>query len=104
MPRLSRATVAGVEDVCFHHAAKRWGANFSTVEIGKARIRQFYTDRNIDFHEYKGHETREIRTEFGYRKIKDKAADRFESTVAIRWPWRPWDRRGIEPGPVPGGR
>ena len=29
--------------------------------------------------EYEGYETSEIRKDFGYRKIKDKAADRFES-------------------------
>lgn len=71
--------VAGVEDVCFNHAAKRWGANFSTVEIGKAKVRAFYTECNINFHEYKGHETQEIRTSFGYRKTSDKSADRFEA-------------------------
>ena len=37
--RIYPVSVAGIEDVCFHHAARRWGANFSTVEIGKAKIR-----------------------------------------------------------------
>jgi RRXRR protein len=77
--RIYPVTIAGVEDVKFHHAAKRWGANFSTVEIGKARLRQFYLDRGINATEYEGHETAEIRQGFGYRKIKDKGADRFES-------------------------
>src|SRR5690242_10684265 len=30
----------GLEDVRFNHTNK-WGANFSTIEIGKARLRQF---------------------------------------------------------------
>ncbi|HKM55988.1 MAG: RRXRR domain-containing protein [Isosphaeraceae bacterium] len=77
--RVYPINIAGVEDVGFDHAIKRWGANFSTVEIGKAKIRQFYTEHNINFHEYKGYETQELRKDFGYRKIKDKAADRFES-------------------------
>ena len=77
--RVYPINVAGAEDVGFDHATKRWGANFSTVEIGKAKIRQFYTEHNINFHEYKGYETQELRKDFGYRKIKDKAADRFES-------------------------
>jgi hypothetical protein len=28
----------GFEDVRFHHAKHRWGANFSTIEIGKTRL------------------------------------------------------------------
>ena len=32
----------GLEDVRFNHAKKRWGANFSTAEIGKAKIELFY--------------------------------------------------------------
>ena len=50
-----------------------------TVEIGKARLRQFYLDRGINATEYEGHETQDLRRQFGYRKINDKAADRFEA-------------------------
>ena len=63
-------SVAGIEDVCFNHAAKRWGANFSTVEIGKAKIRAFFAEQKINVTEYKGHETRELRQGFGYHKTK----------------------------------
>ncbi len=77
--RIYPVNVAGIEDVKFNHAAKRWGANFSTVEIGKARLRQFYLDRGINATEYEGHETQDLRRQFGYRKINDKAADRFEA-------------------------
>jgi hypothetical protein len=72
-------SVAGVEDVGFHHATKRWGANFSTVEIGKAKIRAFCADRTINVTEYKGHDTQELRQRFSYRKIQDKSKDCFES-------------------------
>jgi RRXRR protein len=77
--RIYPVSVAGIEDVCFHHAAKRWGANFSTVEIGKTKIREFLVDRHVNVTEYKGHETQELRQGFGYRKTKDKSEDRFES-------------------------
>jgi hypothetical protein len=77
--RIYPVTLAGVEDVGFNHAMKRWGGNFSTVEIGKARIRGFFADRRINVTEYKGYETQELRTGFGYRKMSEKAADRFEA-------------------------
>jgi hypothetical protein len=77
--RIYPVSVAGVEDVCFNHAAKQWGAILSTVEIVKAKIRAFLADRTINVTEYKGYETQELRTGFGYRKIQDKSKDCFES-------------------------
>jgi hypothetical protein len=67
----------GFEDVRFHHAKKRWGANFSTVEIGKARIKNFFTDHGAKVFEYRGHETQELRKKYGYRKTRVKSADKF---------------------------
>jgi len=67
-----------LEDVKFDHAHKRWGANFSTVEIGKARIREFIKP-NAKLHEFRGWDTKEFRMKYGYRKISDKSADRFEA-------------------------
>jgi hypothetical protein len=99
--RVYPVTVAGVEDVKFHHAAKRWGANFSTVEIGKSRMRAFYAERGINFHEYEGHETAEIRRSFGYRKTKDEGADRFESHCcdSLALACAVGTGEAIEPGP-----
>jgi hypothetical protein len=77
--RLYPVTVAGVEDVSFNHAARRWGANFSTVEIGKEKIRAFYSERRINVAEYKGYETEELRLGFGYGKTAEKSADCFEA-------------------------
>ena len=77
--RIFPVTVAGVEDVRFNHAAYRWGANFSTVEIGKARIQAFFDEQSVNMHLYQGFETQELRQEYGYRKISDKAVDRFEA-------------------------
>jgi hypothetical protein len=63
------------EDVRFNHAKKRWGANFSTVEIGKARLREFFVNRGAKV--FEGHETQELRKKYGYRKTQVKSADKF---------------------------
>ncbi len=99
--RIYPVNVAGVEDVKFNHTAKRWGANFSTVEIGKSRMRAFHTERGINFHEYEGHETQDLRRQFGYRKINEKGADRFEThccdSLALACAVGTGER--VEPGP-----
>ena len=77
--RIFPVTVAGVEDVRFNHAAHRWGANFSTVEIGKARIQAFFDQQAINVQAYQGFETQTLRREYGYRKASDKSAERFEA-------------------------
>jgi hypothetical protein len=69
--------IVGFEDVCFHHAAKRWGANFSTVEIGKARIKAFFQTQGAAVFEYRGYQTQELRQKHGYRKTRVKSADKF---------------------------
>jgi hypothetical protein len=68
----------GIEDICFNHSEHRWGVNFSTVEIGKNKIRQFIHSI-AKLYEYKGYETKELRDKFGYKKISDKSSNCFES-------------------------
>ena len=58
-----------------------WGANFSTVEIGKAKIREFFAEQKINVTEYKGHETQELRQGFGYHQ--DKGQVRGSLRVAL---------------------
>jgi hypothetical protein len=77
--RIYPITAVGFEDVCFNHAAKRWGANFSTVEIGKTRIKAFFKEQEADLFCFKGFETKGLREKYGYRKTTNKAADRFEA-------------------------
>lgn len=72
-------TLVGFEDVRFHHAKYKWGANFSTVEIGKARIKAFLEAAGTNVSLYRGFETQELRQQYGYRKTSDKGADRFEA-------------------------
>lgn len=69
--------LVGFEDVRFNHARHRWGKNFSTVEIGKTRIRAFFTSQGAKVFDYEGHETKEVREKYGYRKTRIKNADKF---------------------------
>jgi hypothetical protein len=70
--------VAAVEDVCFNHAKKRWGKNFSTIEIGKERIYAWVRERAV-LRLYKGHETALLREKYGYKKSGDKSEEVFTS-------------------------
>ena len=98
--RLYPVTVVGNEDVRFDHAAHRWGANFSTVEIGKARIREFIEGRGAAVKDFRGYETKDLRAKYGYRKTRDKAADKFDAhcsdALALACEVGPGSR--VEPG------
>jgi hypothetical protein len=76
--KLYPITVVGNENVCFDHK-KRWGANFSTMEIGKSRIKQFFEDQGVQIYDFQGYETEEIRKKYGYKKTSSKSADKFEA-------------------------
>ena len=67
-----------IEDVCFNHFKYKWGKNFSTVEIGKNKIRDF-VKTIARLTEFKGWETKAIREKLGYKKISDKSKNCFES-------------------------
>jgi hypothetical protein len=67
----------GLEDVRFNHAQKHWGANFSTMEIGKTRLRHEFASRGLELLEFAGYQTKELRTKYGYKKTKDKGANKF---------------------------
>ena len=77
--RLYPVSTVGLEDVRFNHAKHRWGANFSTVEIGKTRIREEFASRGLEVFEFAGYQTQQLRQKYGYQKTKNKAADRFEA-------------------------
>jgi hypothetical protein len=67
-----------LEDVCFNHRDKRWGKNFSTVEVGKSFINNWIRQRaSLQF--YKGYDTEECRGKYGYRKSKVKSAEVFNA-------------------------
>jgi hypothetical protein len=98
--RVYPITAVGFEDVCFNHAAKRWGSNFSTIEIGKARMKGFFQEQGADLFCFKGFETRELRERYGYPKTSDKAADRFEAhcSDALALAVEVGPGRRVEPG------
>jgi hypothetical protein len=75
--RLYQIQEVGFEDVHFPHAKHRWGANFSTVEVGKRRIKSFLAAQGAQVLEFHGHETKQLRVKYGYQKTSDKSADTF---------------------------
>jgi hypothetical protein len=77
--RLFPITVVGNEDVRFNHKAHRWGANFSTVEIGKTRIKEFFVNHGAQVKDFRGFETQELRKKYVYQKTSDKSADKFNA-------------------------
>ena len=68
--------ITTIEDVKFNHRDKKWGKNFSTVEIGKAKIYEWIKQRSA-LQLVRGHETQEKRKKLGYRKTRDKGAEKF---------------------------
>jgi hypothetical protein len=77
--RLYPITAVGNEDVRFNHKTHRWGANFSTVEIGKAKVKAFFGNHGAQVKDFRGFETQELRKKFGYQKTSDKSADKFNA-------------------------
>jgi hypothetical protein len=70
-----------IEDVCFNHRDKRWGKNFSTVEIGKQKIFKHIRDivgvENLIL--FKGYDTQEYREKLNLTKANDKSSKNFHS-------------------------
>lgn len=75
--RIYPIRAVGFEDVRFNHAKRRWGANFSTAEIGKTRIKAFFAEHRATVYDFRGFETKDLREKYGYRKTSDKGADKF---------------------------
>lgn len=67
--------ISVVEDVTFNHRDNKWGKNFSTAEIGKAKL-YGWLRRHSMLVLIKGHETQEKRKKLGYRKTRDKSAEK----------------------------
>jgi hypothetical protein len=71
----------GIEDVRFNHRDKRWGKNFSTVEIGKTMIKDFLINRvgRENYLTFDGFETKDLREKKGLKKSTNKSAEHFHS-------------------------
>ena len=70
-------TVA-LEDVRFNHRDKRWGSNFSAIEIGKAQINKWIRQR-ASLQLFVGNDTSDCRDKYGYKKSSDKGAEVFNA-------------------------
>ena len=70
-------TVA-LEDVRFNHSKKRYGKNFSTIEIGKKRITDWIKQRAY-LQLFNVYDTQDCREEHGYKKSSSKNAEIFNS-------------------------
>ncbi|MBI5871598.1 RRXRR domain-containing protein [archaeon] len=73
-------TVA-LEDVKFNHRDKKWGKNFSTVEIGKQRIKDYIRARVGTGYliMFSGMDTQEFREKNSLHKSSDKSSKQFYS-------------------------
>ena len=72
-------TKVAIEDVKFNHRDKKWGKNFSTMEVGKKKIFNFISniigrDNLILF---EGFEIQEERQKLGLKKSSNKNAEHF---------------------------
>lgn len=69
------------EDVKFNHRDKRYGRNFSTIEIGKNMIKNFIINLigRENLINFEGTETFDIRKQRGLKKSSNKSAENFNS-------------------------
>jgi hypothetical protein len=89
-----------LEDVRFNHRDKRWGKNFSTVEVGKAMIEDWLRER-AHLYLCSGIDTQGCRERYGYRKSSNKGAETFNShcSDALAIATDLYVQEHIEPGP-----
>jgi len=68
-----------IEDVKFNHRDKKWGKNFSTMEIGKNMIYDYIKDRlgKRGLKLVKGYDTFKLLEKYGFKKNKDKSKEDF---------------------------
>jgi hypothetical protein len=73
--------VVALEDVCFNHRDKRWGKNFSTMEIGKKMLYDYLRTKvgvgNLIL--FNGYDTQGFREKNGLHKCKDKSSKEFDT-------------------------
>jgi hypothetical protein len=76
--KLYPITHFAVEDVRFNHYKKRWGKQFSTVEIGKTKLYTFIEKRG-KLVKKEGWQTKELRDRAGLKKSSSKDKLSFSS-------------------------
>lgn len=70
-----------IEDVKFNHRDKRWGKNFSTIEVGKNMIKAFIIGKvgRDNYITFEGFETEQIRNKLRLKKSSNKSSETFNS-------------------------
>lgn len=70
-----------IEDVKFNHRDYKWGKNFSTIETGKSKIKEFIINRigKEGYLPFEGTETKKAREKIGLKKSGSKSAENFNS-------------------------
>ncbi len=70
-----------IEDVKFNHRDNKWGKNFSTIEIGKTKIKDFISEKigRANLISFEGYETQKIRKRLGLKKSSNKSVENFNS-------------------------
>ena len=70
-------SVVGDEEPHFNYTDTKFGSNFSTMEIGKSKIRHFFENAGAMEISFRGFETEALREKYGYKKTKSKSKDKF---------------------------
>jgi hypothetical protein len=70
-----------IEDVKFNHRDKKWGKNFSTMEVGKKKIFDYLREQLgvSNVLRFEGFETQEAREKRGLKKSSNKSSETFNS-------------------------
>jgi hypothetical protein len=79
LTRLYPVQIVAYEDVYFDLEKQKCTSNFATVAATRAAIREAVRRRGILWMDFKGIETKLLREQYGYKKCKNKAANRFEA-------------------------
>jgi hypothetical protein len=69
--------IVALEDVKFNHH-KKWGFNFSTIEIGKTKIYNWIKQKS-NLKLFSGYDTQNCRVKYGYKKSGNKSAELFNA-------------------------
>jgi len=70
LTRCYKFDTVAIEDVKFNHKKNKWGKNFSTLEIGKKLINDYFKSLSLNVDKYHGHQTQELRKKYRYHKLK----------------------------------
>jgi len=93
-------TNVSMEDVRFNYRDKRWGKNFSTIDIGKKMINKWIQE-HVHLKLFRGVDTQNCREKYGYSKSSNKGAETFNShcSDALAIAADLYMQEHIEPGP-----